>query len=175
MSKGDSGLFSDTKGNQKQSTATASVPKQFYRVTDELRDHIENEHGYSKRNGIIGAHRESSFYEALEKYGGKIEEIKFNSQLIGVKNIRYRLPKKDMAGNPTTEFQSKIYRKTVYDHKVLKTRDYLKWGIEAANEALKRSEKGRLSRVWEGQDKQGKHWIGNSDVLGHITTMYPDD
>ena len=88
----------------------------------------------------------------------------------GVEKVAYRLPKKGPDGKPTEEMRAKTYSKTVYDKSRISTKEYLRRGVEAANDAAKG---GRLSREWAGTDGQGVRWHGYTDN-GEIISFFPE-
>jgi hypothetical protein len=85
------------------------------------------------------------------------------------------MPKRDKTGKPTGEYQSRTHDKTVYDPVKISTNKYIKWGLEAANNAAKKSSSGKLGREWTGTDSNGVKWHGYCDDSGNITSFYPDD
>lgn len=99
-----------------------------------------------------------------------------NSQLPRIEKILYKMPKKIAQGKPTGLYQSSTRSKTVYKPSKISTYTYIKWGLEAANNALRQSTtKGKLGREWSGTDNQGVRWHGYCDQYGNITSFYPDD
>lgn len=152
------------------------INNELYVETKELRNHIENaERTISGRAGIKGAHNKNNFLAEVNRIGAKIDKIEKNTQFQGVEKITYQMPKRDAKGNPTGEFQSAKRTKTVYDPNVISTDNYIKWGLEAANNTAKSSSSGKLNREWNGTDNQGKRWHGYCDNSGNITSFYPED
>lgn len=152
------------------------VIKDRYTVTDSLRKHIETaEPVTSGRAGIKGAHNKRNFLKVIKDILAKIIKTEPNSQLIGVEKISYRMPKKDARGIPTGEYQNRIWTKTVYDSAKISTDDYLKRGIQAANNAAKEAVDGKVGREWTGMDNQGTKWHGYCNSNGDITSFYSED
>lgn len=168
MSKGVSGLFNTEKklSNQNPTVYTASVT---------LKDHIVKGNLEVTGNGISGAHNKDNFLKIAEKNNIRIESSIPNSQMEGVEQIFYSIPKKDKSGKPTGEYKATQRKKTVYDPKIISNEKYIKFGIEAANNAAKAMENGKLGREWSGNDSQGVSWHGYCDKNGNITSFYPND
>ncbi len=175
MSKANSGLFSGTKGGANDSGANkgASGP---YKATQALKNHIENpEPSSSGSDGIKGAHHKENFLKEADRIGAKTTGTKPNSQIDGVEQISNKMPKKDKYGNPTGDFKAKSFKKTVYDPSKISTDTYIKWGLQAANNAAKATTSGKLSREWTGTDNQGVKWHGYCDSNGEIISFFPED
>ena len=178
MSKSDSGLFSGTKSNGVDSGSGTSgkVASSLYKATQALRDHIENpELTSSGSDGIKGAHHKENFLKEVDRIGAKTTGTTPNTQVDGVEQISYKMPKKDKYGNPTGEFKTKTFKKTVYDPSKIDTDTYIKWGLEAANNTARSSSSGKLGHEWTGIDNQGVKWHGYCDKNGEITSFYPED
>ena len=178
MSKADSGLFSGTKGNGSGGGSNTGNRKSSspYKATQALKDHIENpQPSSSGSDGIKGAHHKDNFLKEVDRIGAKTTGTTPNSQIDGVEQISYKMPKKDKYGNPTGELKSKTFKKTVYDPAKIGTDTYLKWGLEAANNAASSSPSGKLGREWTGTDNNGVKWHGYCDKNGEITSFYPED
>lgn len=172
MGAGFHGGFGATIGSEnfKESSVTKYVE------TPSLRNHIENaDISGSGKAGIKGGHKKDNFLQAVADVGAKIVGSVANSQLDGVEKISYKMPKKDRQGLPTTEFQSSTKTKTVYDSNKISTDQYLKQGLEAANNAAKNSSTGKLGHEWSGTDNSGIKWHGYCDDSGNITSFYPED
>lgn len=173
MSKGNSGFFSGTKGNDAASDKATSSP---YKATQALRNHIENpEPSSSGSDGIKGAHHKENFLKEVDRLGAKTTGTTPNTQVDGVEQISYKMPKKDKYGNPTGEFKTKTFKKTVYDPSKIDTDTYIMRGLEAANNTARSSSSGKLGREWTGIDDQGVKWHGYCDKTGKITSFYPED
>ena len=178
MSKSGSGHFSGTKGANVASNSLKSETKNIssYTATDSLKNHIVNpEPVTSGKQGIKGAHHKGNFIGEVNRVGAKATNSVENSHIKGVEKISYKMPKKDKFGNATGEFQSKTHHKTVYDTSKIQTDQYIKRGLEAANNAASKSSNGKLRREWTGTDKQGVKWRGYCDSKGNITSFYPED
>ncbi len=93
----------------------------------------------------------------------------------GVEKISYKMPMKDAKGNLTGEFKSKTFYKTVYDPAKVSTKQYIKQGLQAANNGAMALSTGKLGREWTGTDNQGVKWHGYCDKNGEITSFYPED
>lgn len=178
MSKSTSGHFSGTKGANVANNSLKSEAKSnsTYTATSSLKNHIVNpEPVTSGKQGIKGAHHKGNFINEVNRVGAKTTSSVENSHIKGVEKISYKMPKKDKYGHATGEFQSKIHHKTVYDTSKIKTDQYIKRGLEAANNAASKSSNGKLRREWTGTDNQGVKWRGYCDSKGNITSFYPED
>jgi hypothetical protein len=173
MSKAGTGLFGGTQGANK---ATARKSAKIYLPTESLRNHIENvEASSGGKAGIKGAHNKDNFLREIDRIGAHTISTTPNPHLDGVERISYQMPKRDKTGKPTGEYQSRTHDKTVYDPVKISTNKYIKWGLEAANNAAKKSSSGKLGREWTGTDSNGVKWHGYCDDSGNITSFYPDD
>lgn len=178
MSKSMSGHFSGTKGANIANNSLKSDTKSSssYTTTASLKNHIVNpEPSASGKQGIKGAHHKGNFINEVNRVGARTTNSIKNSQIKGVERISYKMPKKDRFGKVTGEFQSKTHHKTVYDTSKIRTEQYIKRGLEAANNAASKSANGKLRREWTGIDKQGVKWRGYCDSKGNITSFYPED
>lgn len=176
MSKGYSGHFKGTGGTNNSGRSDSTDKSTTYTATASLKDHIVNpDSSSSSKSGIKGGHHKDNFMREVEKVGAKTTNTVPNSQMEGVEKISYKMPKKDKFGNPTKDFQAKTHHKTVYDSSKISSRDYIKRGLEAANNAAKKSPTGKLRREWSGIDNHGVRWRGYCDSNGNITSFYPED
>ena len=173
MSKGYSGLF-EIRRIQSIGQEVGKIPM-VYEATDKLKDHIINGSENVGASGINGAHNKENFTKLAEKNGIRIDSIAPNSQMDGVEKIQYSIPKKGRDGKPTSEFKASKKYKTVYNPNVISNDKYIRYGIEAANNAVKNSSTGKLKREWSGIDNQGIEWHGYCDGDGNITSFYPND
>ena len=173
MGAGYHGGFGDTSGSKGKNSSDNGNK---YKETKLLRNHIEKaDTSGNGKAGIKGGHKKDNFLSAVDKVGAKITDTQTNSQIDGVEKISYKMPKKDRQGNPTSEFQSSTKTKTVYDSNKISTDQYIKQGLEAANNAAKNSTTGKLGHEWSGTDNKGIKWHGYCDDSGNITSFYPED
>ncbi len=143
-----------------------------YELTDRLKLHIEMvDTSVPRKRGIGGAHKRDVFIQ---------NDIKIISEtphpnIDGVSKIEYQMPKRDKTGVPIAgEYQDGIPKlKTVYDSNIISTDEYLRRGLEAANNAASQYENGILPREWVGVDNNGVSWRGYCKN-GEITSMYPE-
>ncbi|WP_124061404.1 CdiA family toxin C-terminal domain-containing protein [Gordonibacter sp. Marseille-P4307] len=134
-----------------------------------------NVNGWHKdagRDGISGGHEKSAFEEKLREIGGRVIEETNILGIDGMKSVRYEVPKKDKAGNPTSEMSTISTPKSVYDKNVISAEEYMRRGLEAANNAAT-ANNGSLSRSWNGTDNNGIKWKGYLDDNGNVSTLYP--
>ncbi|MCF0133138.1 MAG: EndoU domain-containing protein [Blautia sp.] len=176
MGSGSKGLYSGAYTGETGKKPDYKPEPTTYRATQALKDHIENPQPTSSNSeGIKGAHNKDNFTAEAKRVGAKTISSQSNSQLDGVEKIEYQMPKKDRFGKPTGEYKAKKFSKTVYDPSKISTDTYVKWGIQAANNAAKNSSTGKLGREWTGTDNQGVKWHGYCDANGKITSFYPED
>lgn len=193
MGSGRSGLYSKTHGSQEKieasdvgsnvSTSASSAlfenddtTVQLYQATEALKNHIENaETSQSGKSGIKGAHNKDNFLHEVNRIGAKITGSTPNSQIDGIEQISYKMPKKDKFGKPTGEFKTQTFKKTAYDPTKISTDEYIERGLQAANNSARKSKPGKLDREWSGTDNKGVNWHGYCDENGNITSFYPED
>lgn len=169
-----SGLFHGTTGEGLRARlagkdATKLGPAPHYTATANLRQHITEAYGNGKQ-GIGGGHELEAFKAKLEEMGGQVKERIPCESIDGVEKVTYRLPKKSPDGKPTGETRTRLYSKTVYDASKISTDEYLRRGLEAANDAAKG---GRLPREWSGTDGQGVRWHGYAQN-NKIESFFPE-
>ena len=177
MSKSGSGLFSGTKGSGynggQEGQSHSEGP---YKATEALKNHIENPDSTTSGNdGIKGAHHKDNFLNEVDRIGAKTTGSTPSTQIDGVETITYKMPKKDKYGNPTGDYKAKSFKKTVYDSSKINTDTYIKWGLQAANNAASSTSSGKLGHEWTGTDNQGVKWHGYCNDKGEITSFYPED
>lgn len=168
------GLHSGTSGARANAGAGSAPAKTIagnYKASPGLRDHLESAKD-AGRDGISGGHEKSAFEEKLREIGGHVIEETNILGIDGMKSIRYEVPKKDKAGNPTSEMRTISTPKSVYDKNVISTEEYMRRGLEAANNAAT-ANNGSLSRSWNGTDNNGVKWKGYLDDNGNVSTLYP--
>lgn len=109
----------------------------LYKETPELREHIENPSlGRKWKDGIKGGHNKLKFMEIVKQLGLKVTNIKPHPTMKGIENIYYKMPIKDKTGATTSEYSKGIRFKTVYDPNIISLDQFIKRGIEAANNLL---------------------------------------
>ena len=143
-----------------------------YTADDTLKNHIENgESTTSRRRGVRGAHVKDVFMEN----NILIVSATPHPQIPGVEIITYRMPKRDKTGAPISgEYQAgDPQRKTVYDPNVFSTSEYIRRGLEAANNTAQMFPDGILPGIWGGYDNDGVRWRGYYRD-GKITSFYPE-
>jgi hypothetical protein len=119
-----------------------------------------------RRNGIGGAHDINEFNKSVTNIV-KREPI---PNVPGVEKIEYQIPTLDRAGNPTGEFNTKLYTKTVYDPQVWTDDKLTQAVVEAVTDAVN---KGQFNREWIGVTKEG-YPIRGFQENGQITTFFFD-
>ena len=58
------------------------------------------------------------------------------SKIPGVKTVEYRMPKLNADGTPTGEYGARVFKKTIYDPDIISDDEFIKRGLEAANDAI---------------------------------------
>lgn len=92
----------------------------------------------------------------------------------GVKTVEYKMPKLNPDGTPTGEYGAKVFKKTIYDPDIISDDEFIKRGIEAANDAITKSHDGIMPREWSGVDSKGITWHGYFGD-GNITSFFPEE
>ncbi len=86
--------------------------------------------------------------------------------------VEYQIPELDAKGLPTGNYKKAIFKKSIYDPSIIPDDEYIKRGLEAANDAIKNNN-GSMPREWVGKDSSGKVWRGFFKD-GKIDTFFPD-
>lgn len=152
-------------------TAPIKSAPGHYGASPGLRNHLESAKDGGAR-GINGGHEKTAFEKKLQEIGGRVIEETDIPGIEGVKSVRYEVPKKDKRGNPTSEMRTISAPKSVYDKNVISTDEYMRRGLEAANNTAA-ANGGSLNRSWEGADNNGVKWKGYLDSDNNISTLYP--
>lgn len=84
------------------------------------------------------------------------------------------MPKLNPDGTPTGEYGARVFRKTIYDPNIICDDEYIRRGVEAANDALQTSDTGIMPREWFGKDSKGITWHGYFED-GELTSFFPDE
>ncbi|WP_435366883.1 CdiA family toxin C-terminal domain-containing protein [Enterococcus faecalis] len=86
--------------------------------------------------------------------------------------LEYQIPELDAKGLPTGNYKKTIFKKSIYDPSIISDDEYIRRGLEAANDAIKNNN-GSMPRDWVGKDSSGKAWRGFFKD-GKIDTFFPD-
>ena len=145
------------------------------KLAENIEDHIKKrDSSVPRKRGIGGAHEKSEFNKALSDEGGEIVSSTPHPTIDGIEKIEYRLAKLDIRGNPTGELQQKTFTKTIYDSSSVSDEKILKWGQEAADNAMTNG-RGVLQREWVGTAIDGTRIRGyTSNTTGDVTSFFPD-
>lgn len=101
--------------------------------------------------------------------------VKWYQKLTAVhKTVEYRMPKLNPDGTLTGEYGLKVFKKTIYDPKIISDKEFVRRGLEAANNAIENSENGMLPREWTGVDSEGIIWHGYYEN-GEIKSFFPEE
>ncbi|GHU36691.1 hypothetical protein FACS1894192_03840 [Bacilli bacterium] len=113
---------------------TASGTKQINNIPvgENAGNHLKNVEGVG-RNGISGGHNSEAFLGSLDEIGGKVVSETPHSNIPGIKDIAYEIPKKGIDGQPRVPAEYKIIDqpKTVYDPNIISDKQMYEWGQEA--------------------------------------------
>ena len=144
--------------------------KPSFNTTPELEAHIRNtDPSVPRRRGIGGAHNSTEFFQH------DVEIIRETpSKIPGVSTVEYRMPKLNPDGTPTGEYGTKVLKKTIYNPEIISDDEFIKRGLEAANDAISKSSDGIMPREWIGVDSKGISWHGYYEN-GEITSFFPDE
>jgi hypothetical protein len=139
-----------------------------YISTPELEAHINNiDLSVPRRRGIGGAHNSEEFF----KNDIKIVRAIPSKDIPGVTYYEYNMPLLGKEGKPIGGYGTTVFQQTVYDPSIFPTSEYMRRGLEAANDSFRTY--GRLMRQWEGYDSMGVLWIGFEEN-GLPRTFFPD-
>ena len=138
--------------------------------TPELEAHIKKvDPSVPRKRGIGGAHNSQEFFK------NDVEIVtETPSKIPGVRTVEYRMPKLNADGTPTGEYGARVFKKTIYDPDVISDNDFMKRGLEAANNAISKADNGVMPREWSGVDSEGITWHGYY-TDGEITSFFPDE
>ena len=135
-----------------------------------MKEHIKNvDPSVPRKRGIGGAHNSQEFFKNDVEI---VSEV--SSKISGVKTVEYRMPKLNADGKPTGEYGARVFKKTIYDPDVISDNDFIKRGLEAANDALSKADDGVMPREWSGADGEGVTWHGYFED-GEITSFFPEE
>lgn len=141
-----------------------------FKPTATLESHLKNmDPKVPRKRGIGGAHNSVEFYKNDVQIVSKT-----NSKVSGVVVVEYKMPKLNMDGTPTGEYGNKVFVKTIYDPQFISDQNYVKRGIEAANNAMLHTKDGTMPREWIGVDSKGVTWRGYYQD-GEITSFFPEN
>ncbi|MEK5237516.1 EndoU domain-containing protein [Paenibacillus sp. FSL L8-0470] len=150
--------------------------------TPELEKHIRDREFYDpatgephkNKKGIVGAHNEKEFYKNDVKVvdSNKVYDI-YGREVKGITQVEYSVPELDAkTRQPTGNYNQKTNTKTIYDPEIISDGEYIRSGLEAAEDALAKESSGVLPTVWLGVDSKGVSWIGYFRN-GKIDSFFP--
>ena len=84
------------------------------------------------------------------------------------------MPKLNADGTLTGEYGARVFKKTIYDPDIISDDEFIKRGLEAANDAISKADDGIMPREWTGVDSEGITWHGYFED-GEITSFFPDE
>jgi len=147
-----------------------SGSKTIFNSTPELEAHIKNiDPSVPRKRGIGGAHNSKEFFKNDVAIVSETP-----SKIPGVKTVEYRMPKLNADGTPTGEYGARVFKKTIYDPDIISDDEFIKRGLEAANDAISKADDGIMPREWTGVDIEGITWHGYFED-GEITSFFPDE
>ncbi|MEC3605679.1 T7SS effector LXG polymorphic toxin [Bacillus glycinifermentans] len=158
-------LFKSVGGES--SGKSANFIKKLHYDKD-LPNHIQSvDPKVPRKRGIGGCHNKEEFLKNKVKILSEEKHL----GLDGIETVKYQMASLDSKTGEVTGWKSKIYRKTIYDPKVISTEEFLKRGKEAAENAAKN---GTLDREWTGVDSKGIKWRGYLNTDGEVKSFYPE-
>lgn len=90
--------------------------------------------------------------------------------------VEYNMPKLDGSTYPATpipgEYGTNVFKKSIYDPTVIGDGEFIKRGLEAANNAMLPD--GSLDGVWTGVHSYGVEWTGYFRN-GKIDSFFPSN
>lgn len=143
-----------------------------FKFGSNAKNHLINSEGFN-RNGVKGGHNLDSFNNELKAQGFEPSDCIIQKTphptVEGVYEIKYQVPKKDIAGNLIIPKEYRVIKdpKTVYNPELISNEKMFNWGKEAMNNG---SINGR--RV-EGTASNGLKFIGWLDESGNVKNFYP--
>jgi hypothetical protein len=93
--------------------------------------HISTVDGFSQKKGVLGGHNLDSFNQVATDKNLKIVSSTGHPTVKGLTQIEYQIPSFDRAGN-VAGYKNKVFRKTVYDPKVISDNQVIDLGQQAA-------------------------------------------
>lgn len=137
----------------------------------EQKKHLTSFDGITNK-GIYGTHNINEFAQAASENGIKIIS-QTPSNVKGISEVVYQLPKKDRAGNIIHgEFKEKPFVKTVYDPKVFSDQKILDLGQQAASSGYKDAiSHGR--REYQSTAGGVKFQVYLDQQTGRVTNFFP--
>ncbi|MEH7541471.1 WXG100 family type VII secretion target, partial [Bacillus thuringiensis] len=126
-----------------------------FKFGDNAKNHLKNVENISTKKGVSGGHNMDEFYNALKNQGVDVEDLiiskKSHSSIEGIYEIKYKIPRKDRAGNIAEPVSYKNIKepKTIYDPAMISDDKIYQWGKEAM-------QKGTINgRLVEGTASNG--------------------
>ena len=144
--------------------------KTIFNSTPELEAHIKNiDPSVPRKRGIGGAHNSKEFFKNDVAIVSETP-----SKISGVKTVEYKMPKLNADGTPTGEYGARVFKKTIYDPDIISDDEFIKRGLDAANDAISKIDDSIMPREWSGIDSEGIMWHGYFED-GQITSFFPDE
>lgn len=138
--------------------------------------HFESASGFSKRNGVSGAHTIDAFNKYFCDIGLKFKEISkiTHPTVDGVYDIEYQVQARDYKGIPIEgQYNKPIYKKTIIDTKKISIDTIKLWANEAYKNGIKISSSNNKT-YFKGISSNGlkfEGWI-NPDTE-EFESLYP--
>lgn len=146
------------------------------KIKGSWKKHLTEAEGFSKRNGVKGAHTQEAFekYFAEQNIKYKITETTEHPTIDGIKNVAYQIQAKDYRGVPIEgQYNTSTYKKTIIDTSKISTETIDQW----ASEALKNGSKTTLPNnnvYFKGTANNGlkfEGWINSTTET--FDSLYP--
>ena len=124
-----------------------------------------------RNRGVSGAHNADEFEQALAAEGALVVSRTPHPNVAGVERVDYRIARLDHAGQPDGGFKAEVFSKSIYDPAVIPDETMMRWGHEAANDAI-RANGGVLPREWTGDTSGGVTLRGYANTATNEVTSF---
>lgn len=150
--------------------------KNNFQFGDNVDNHLKNVEKIGK-GGVSGGHNLVEFKKAISNLDSDLNlddciiNQKAHPTKTGIYEIEYKIPIKDKAGNikKPIKYKKEVFKKTVYDPKVITDTQIAKWGREAMQNGVVNQATGEVI----GYASNGLKFIGYLDNNGTVKNFYP--
>ncbi|MEG2378077.1 MAG: CdiA family toxin C-terminal domain-containing protein, partial [Clostridia bacterium] len=169
----DKNLFSDYYGDRVKTKAYDLAAGDGNTITAQYDSstarHVISGDGITK-NGVSGAHNGDNFKKAIRNYGVAPiqgpDSVTNHPTIKGIYNQKYLIPRNDGMG-----MRAKIFKKTLYDPRIISNKKMMRWSNEALSRAqIEMGSNG--SYTIAGKAENGLKFNGFIRD-GRITSFYP--
>jgi hypothetical protein len=158
-----------------RSESGAISVKDAYGMSIELNtnNHVTKFDGFSQKKGINGTHNQNEFMKAVENNNVSIVETVEHPTIKGLSEITYRIPAVDSAGNPTGNFKSGTFRKTVYDPSIISDARMMGLAQEAATKGYQQAiEQGKGAYDAQAGGINFRTYLNNDGSVRNIHPLF---